>query len=287
MCVLRWFESFSDHSVSTPSLLQVLISKLFFSKFQIMNFSMLSLFPAFMNGFTNNAKGQTSKVSKTSQKSLQLVPSTMAETWATLSSTIASIMFAWAIVCQYSPYEVHNLLVDKFKKRLKDYFHPYIQISIHEFTGGDRMKRSEAYTLVEAYLSSNTSQNAKRLRADMETEGDNMVLSMEDYEKVTDEFHGVKIWWGLRRIPASSRSTYTYSEQGKRYYKLTFHRRYRDIVTKSYLEHVMRKGKEIRTSNRQRKLYTNVPSSTRFSIGLWSHVPFDHKASFETMALDY
>ncbi|PON93297.1 Spastin [Trema orientale] len=249
-----------------------------------MNFPMFSIFLAFMNRFNNNARGLSNKTSKTTQKSLQMVPSTMAETWATLSSTIASIMFAWAIVCQYSPYEVRHL-IDKFRQRLKDFFNPYIQICIHEFAG-DRMKRAEAYTLVEAYLSANTSQSANRLRADMETDNESLVLSMDDYERVTDEFEGITVWWGLRKIPASPRSNY--AEQGKRYYKLTFNKRYREMVTKSYLEHVMRKGKEIRMRNRQRRLYTNCAGSIKFSSSsMWSHIPFDHKASFETMALDY
>ncbi|XP_062116359.1 AAA-ATPase At3g28580-like [Humulus lupulus] len=252
-----------------------------------MNLSMFSLFLAYMNRFnsskSSNAKVQPRAISKTSQKSLQTVPSTMAETWATLSSTIASIMFAWAIVCQYSPYEVRHL-IDKFKKRLKDYLNPYIQISIHEFTG-DRMKRSEGYNLVEAYLSCNTSRSAKRLRADLETDGESLVLSMDDYEKITDEFQGVQVWWGLGKISASSRSNY--AEQGKRYYKLTFHKKHRELVTKSYLDHVMKQGKEIRTRNRQRRLYTNCANSIKMSSGMWSHIPFDHKASFETMGLDY
>ncbi|KAM6594220.1 hypothetical protein CsatA_001923 [Cannabis sativa] len=251
-----------------------------------MNLSMLSLFMSFMNRFNRSnakVKAKTSKSSKTSQKNLQMVPSTMGETWATISSTIASIMFAWAIVCQYSPHEVRHL-IENFKRSIKEYLNPYIQISIHEFTG-DRMKRSEGYNLVEAYLSCNTSRSAKRLRADLETDGESLVLSMDDYEKITDEFQGVEVWWGLGKIAHSSRSNY--AEQGKRYYKLIFHRRHRELVTKSYLDHVMKQGKEIKTRNRQRRLYTNCANSIKMSSGMWSHIVFDHKASFETMALDY
>ena len=49
----------------------------------------------------------------------------------------------------------------------------------------------------------------------------------------------------------------------------------------------MKKGKEFRTNNRQRKLYTNVTGSSKSSsTGMWSHIVFEHPASFETMALD-
>lgn len=62
----------------------------------------------------------------------------------------------------------------------------------------------------------------------METGGENLVLSMEDCERVTDEFYGIKVWWDLRKLqPPKS----TYVDQGKRFYKLTFHERNREMVT--------------------------------------------------------
>ncbi|GMN45788.1 hypothetical protein TIFTF001_014965 [Ficus carica] len=249
-----------------------------------MHFSLISTFLALINPYSHG-KAQTRSLSAAPKRgnSMQMVSATMAERWATLSSTIASLMFAWAIICQYSPYEVRNI-IEKLKQRLRDYFNPYIQLCIHEYTG-ERLKRSEGYVLVESYLSSITSKDANRLRADLENDGGNLVLSMDEFQKVTDEFEGAQVWWGLRRISASSR-TY-YPEQGKRFYKLVFNKKHRELITKSYLDHVMKKGKDIRARNRQRKLFTNIPGSyNKMSSGMWSHIVFEHPASFETMALD-
>ncbi|PON57361.1 Spastin [Parasponia andersonii] len=121
----------------------------------------------------------------------------------------------------------------------------------------------------------------------METDGEKLVLSMDDYQRVTDEFHGAKVWWGLRRRPAAASKWSMYVGEGRRFYKLTFHKRYRELIIKSYLVHVMKKGKEISKRNRPRKLYTNRADSSKSSSSMWSHIVFDHKASFETMALDY
>lgn len=109
-----------------------------------------------------------------------------------MSSTIASSMFAWEIICQYGPYKVRRL-IDKFKQRLKHYLEPSVKISFREFTE-DRPRSNEAYALVEAYLSAISSKTADRLRADMENDGGNLVLSLDDYQQVTNEFEGVKVW---------------------------------------------------------------------------------------------
>lgn len=111
---------------------------------------------------------------------------------------------------------------------------------------------------------------------------------MDEHERVTDEFKGVKVWWVCSKIMSPSRSMTIYQEQEKRFYKLTFHKKYRDTVTGSYLEHVMREGKEIRLRNRQRKLYTNSPGYKwpSYKQTMWSHIVFEHPATFETMAME-
>lgn len=215
-----------------------------------------------------------------------MVPLKMTEMWATMGSTIASFMFVWAIIRQYCPYEVRRFF-EKYTHMLMGYFYPYIRISFHEFMG-DRLKRSEAYAAVEAYLSANTSKSAKRLKAEMGKDSSNLVLTMDEYERVTDEFQGVKVWWVSSKIMSPTRSMSYYQEQEKRFYKLTFHYKYRDTITGSYLEHVMREGKEIRLRNRQRKLYTNSPGYKwpSYKQTMWSHIVFEHPATFETMAME-
>ncbi|MCI04483.1 putative mitochondrial chaperone BCS1-B-like [Trifolium medium] len=87
---------------------------------------------------------------------------------------------------------------------------------------------------------------------------------------------------------STSRSMPYYQEQEKRFYKLTFHKKYRDTITGSYLDHVMKEGKEIRLRNRQRKLYTNSPGYKwpSYKQTMWSHIVFEHPATFETMAME-
>ncbi|XP_022137531.1 AAA-ATPase ASD, mitochondrial-like [Momordica charantia] len=209
----------------------------------------------------------------------------MAGSWVAAGPSIASFMFAWAMIQQYCPQAVLRFF-KKYWRRLTNYFHPYIQISVHEFVG-ERLKRSEAFVAIESYLSKNSSQSAKRLKAEIGKDSTNLVLSMDDHEKVTDEFQGVKVWWVLNTTGSPSNSNNSYPSPDRRYYSLTFHKRHRDLITEPYLKHVLNEGKEIRVRNRQRKLYTNG-SGGRWSYmhTMWSHIVFEHPATFDTIAME-
>lgn len=186
----------------------------------------------------------------------------MGELWSQLGSLIATTMFVYAMVERFFPAALRDSLQLQTQKMV-NLFYPYIQITFPEFSG-ERLKRSEAYTAIQTYLSENSSQLAKRLKAEVVKDSQNpLVLSVDDDEEVTDEFQGVKLWWAASKI-ATNPQAYSFSYytplDGKRFYKLTFHKQHRDLITVSYIKHVLQQGKEIALRNRQRKLYTNNPS---------------------------
>ncbi|KAF8408031.1 hypothetical protein HHK36_007171 [Tetracentron sinense] len=207
--------------------------------------------------------------------------------WARLGSTVAGLMFAWAMFQQYVPIHLRGY-VEKYTHRLMGYFYPYIQISIHELTG-ERMKCSEAYTAIEAYLSSKSSERARRLKADIGKDSKSMVLSMDANEEITDEFKGIKLWWTLNTsIPKTQSFSFYPSADVKRYYTLTFHKLHRKLITETYLDYVLEEGKAVGLRNRQRKLFTNNRSDNWYGYkrSVWSHVVFEHPATFQTLAMD-
>ncbi|KDO72429.1 hypothetical protein CISIN_1g011573mg [Citrus sinensis] len=199
--------------------------------------------------------------------------------FTSLGSIIASGMFLWAMFQQYFPYELrHN--IEKYSQRLVSFFYPYVQITFNEFTG-DRFMRSEAYSAIENYLSSKSSTQAKRLKADIiKNSSQSLVLSMDDHEEVADEFQGIKLWWSSgKHISKSQVFSFYPATDEKRYYKLTFHKRHRDLILGPYLVSVLKEGREIKVRNRMRKLYTNNGSN-------WVHVVFEHPATFQTLAME-
>ncbi|XP_050225453.1 AAA-ATPase ASD, mitochondrial-like [Mercurialis annua] len=197
---------------------------------------------------------------------------------AQVGSLIASLMFVWAMFKQYFPYELRDRL-EKYTQRAFTFVYPYIQITFHEFTG-ERLMRSEAYSAIETYLSSSTSTQAKRLKAEVVKNNQSLVLSMDDHEEVSDEFKGVKLWWASgKNVFKSQTLSFHQVTDEKRYYKLRFHKKHRDLIVGPYLNHVLKEGKAIKVRNRQKKLYTNNGSH-------WSHVVFEHPASFKTLAME-
>ncbi|CAN1729151.1 AAA-ATPase At5g40000, partial [Linum perenne] len=102
-----------------------------------------------------------------------------------------------------------------------------------------------------------------------------------------DEFRGVKVWWHAAKV-ASHNNLQSSNYPDRRYYRLSFNKRHHQLITEDYLRHVVRVGKEIRLRNRQRKLYTNSPGHKwpSFKQTMWSHIPIEHPATFDTMAMD-
>ncbi|KAG2383974.1 hypothetical protein LR48_Vigan10g265200 [Vigna angularis] len=202
------------------------------------------------------------------------------QTWTQAGSFMASVMFIYAMFMRLVPPTL-QARVRRYTNKLTTFVYPYIRITFHEFTG-ERLIKSEAYNAIETYLSEHSSQNATRLRGEVIKVKDThspVVLSMDDNEEIVQEFQGVKLWWGSYKITPKNYSFSVYrSSEEKRFYKLTFHKRHRTLITQTYLKHVLEEAKAIETKNRKLKLYTN--SSTR-----WSHVAFEHPATFETLAM--
>ncbi|KAJ6672486.1 BCS1 AAA-TYPE ATPASE [Salix viminalis] len=62
----------------------------------------------------------------------------------------------------------------------------------------------------------------------------NLVLSMDEYERVKDEFQGIQVWWVSSMVMPLPQAMYP--QQERRYYRLTFHKRYREIIAGALLE---------------------------------------------------
>ncbi|KAL1828802.1 hypothetical protein ACET3Z_007214 [Daucus carota] len=194
-----------------------------------------------------------------------------------MGSLVASLMFVGGMIHQYSPYFRH--LLKRCIKKIDSGCYPYIEITFNEHSSGQLSENCNAFVAIQHYLEANSLHTVKRLKADSITRGQILVLSMDDNEEITDEYHGIKLWWSskTKEVPISR------SHHKQRCYTLVFHSRYRDLIINSYMQHVIAEGKAIALRNRQRKLYTNkrqTPSPAR-----WISAVFEHPATFETLAL--
>ncbi|GMJ04215.1 AAA-ATPase 1, ATPase-in-Seed-Development [Hibiscus trionum] len=213
----------------------------------------------------------------------------MAMMWEMLNlgSTMGTLMLVYTVCKQFLPRQL-QLYFEKYFKKIVSFIYPYVEITFDEFTG-ERLKRSEAYSAIRTYLGDKSSASAKRLKANVVKDSQSVVLTMDYNEEVTDEFEGVKVWWSAKRtLPSTQRISWYPDDDEKRSYKLTVHKRHRELITQSYVSHVMKEGKEIATKNRQRKLFSNNPSQNWYGYrrSKWSNVAFEHPATFDTLAMD-
>ncbi|CAI9290778.1 unnamed protein product [Lactuca saligna] len=207
-----------------------------------------------------------------------------------LGSLMAAVMFVWAIFGQLFPQKFQTDIM-KYVNKVVSYVYPYVEITFHEYQADSWFERSKAFVSIERYLSTNSSNRAKRLKANVVKDCESVVLSMDDYEEVTDEFQGIKIWWTSSKSIPKQQALFSYrGEEEKRYYRLTCKREHRDIITKVYLQHVLDEGKAIAVKTRQRKLYTNNKSESEnwsgYRRNMWSHIIFEHPSTFDTLAMD-
>ncbi|KAI3450962.1 hypothetical protein Pfo_007627 [Paulownia fortunei] len=209
----------------------------------------------------------------------------MGEMMTQVGSAIAGLMVAYAMFQNYFPYELRGP-IKRYSQKFISFLYPYIQISFPEYHG-DGFERSKAFSAIERYLNANSTKQAKRLQANVVRDSEAIVLSMANHEEVTDEYQGIKLWWASSETTPNRQSISFYPrEDEKRYFRLTFHRRYRDMITNKYLKHVLDEGKAITVKERRRKLYTNNKNDGySYRRSMWSHVLFDHPATFDTMAM--
>ncbi|XP_047064537.1 AAA-ATPase At3g28610-like [Lolium rigidum] len=145
-----------------------------------------------------------------------------------------------------------------------------------------RVKSSDAYAEVLAYLSAVCSLEARELRAEGAAEGHGLVLSLREGQEVADEFKGVTMWWS-----AVAEGVTVQGSPG-RCCRLTFHERHRRLVVEEYLPYVRRTGQEVTFGNRPRRLYSNNKDVSYISSReeVWRYIDFHHPTTFDTLAMD-
>ncbi|KAF8700240.1 hypothetical protein HU200_034620 [Digitaria exilis] len=154
------------------------------------------------------------------------------------------------------------------------YFNRYIQITISEY-GPERFERSDFFIAVEAYLSDSCGLVARKFKADLGRDRKKPQTSVDDGQEIVDTFNHAMFWWyDYTEYPWGNIFSWSLGDEKRRFYRVTFHRNFHAFVLDSYLPH--------------RRLFTNNPSN-RWGSGektFWSHVAFQHLATFDTLAID-
>ncbi|VFQ62151.1 unnamed protein product [Cuscuta campestris] len=208
-----------------------------------------------------------------------------------LGASLATLMFFWTFCQNLIPPQLRTYLISRYNKICSS-FNPFVHITFHEFEPGELFDRSKVFLTIERYLGHISSGNANHFIAKPAKDScRSVVLSMGNYEEVVDVYNGaVKVWWSSAQITSVRQSMSLFPrEDDKRYFNLKFHKKDREIVTKSYIKHVLAEGEAIQVRERKLKLYSNNKSeewSGWKSGAKWSHVIFKHPSTFDTLAME-
>ncbi|KAF6981586.1 hypothetical protein CFC21_000047 [Triticum aestivum] len=197
------------------------------------------------------------------------------ELWAGVGSALAFLAGLITLA-------VNQVRIKLFINKITASFSSTVQITIPEYTA-NRFERNELFVAIEAYISYNCSDRARKLKAELGSDEQKPHLFVDDEQEIIDTFEGTTLcWYAYTEQPRSSVIVQTPGDEERRFYRVAFHRSFRDEVNRSYLPHVLKVGRTVIANNRQRRLFTNNPDGETY----WSHVAFQHPATFDTLAMD-
>ncbi|KAL3527139.1 hypothetical protein ACH5RR_011795 [Cinchona calisaya] len=207
-------------------------------------------------------------------------PSSVFSAYASLS---ASIMLFQTAINQLVPRPLQNYI----SSFIKYYFKPRSSKLVLLIEERDGISSNEIYKAAEVYLYTKIDSNIKCLKITKRPKEACINIKISECEKIVDLFEGIKVVWRFnskeRKRGSSKLADDDVSE--KRYFKLSFNKKYKDKILRSYVPYIIQKSKDIKAEEKVVKLHTLSSISYSPSIN-WESINLEHPSTFETLALD-
>lgn len=194
----------------------------------------------------------------------------------TIASYIAcSSIFINSIV----PQSVQDYFFSGFQ-RLSKRLSSKLVVVIQEFDG---LTANRMFDAANTYLGTKVSPLTTRIRVTMPEKYEDLAVTVDKKEEIVDSFEGnSKFTWVLQSETLKQASSKGKSRAEVRYFELSFPKKHKDIVLKSYLPYILREAKKIKEENKAVRLHTVDYNGPDY----WSWVVLNHPATFCSMAMD-
>ncbi|KAK8681339.1 hypothetical protein V6N13_053743 [Hibiscus sabdariffa] len=123
---------------------------------------------------------------------------------------------------------------------------------------------------------------------------DNISFSLEYSEQIVDIFNGIQVKWKFmsknyppkNALPPDPCNPVLLSGEA-RCFKLSFHKKHKEMILNSYMQHILAKAKEMMEKNKTLRLFT-LKSDTICGRreDMWQSLNLNHPSTFQTMAMD-
>ncbi|KAI3956462.1 hypothetical protein MKX01_016875 [Papaver californicum] len=188
--------------------------------------------------------------------------------WKSIGSLLATLMFIRTALRDFLPPEANQVL-QRFFKNILTYIQPkMISISIEEYDDSYSNDLYDSLKISKFPKPKNSKEFA---------------FTMDTNQTFQDVSNGCRINWSFHTIEKKSSDGYSSSDDDKKYFQLSFHNDYKELIRSDYLPHIVKEAEVIKFKNRERNLFTN--RSVDDHGRLWSSVPFNHPSTFDTIAI--
>ena len=209
-----------------------------------------------------------------------------AKTIASVATSLtASALLFRTIANNVIPTAVHDYFSSNLQK-LSTCFSSQLTLVIQEFDG---LIADHMFEAANVYLGEKLSPLISRIKVNKLEKEKELELTVDKDEELVDLYNGVKLNWVLVSSPIERPISNTRSNEEEefasseiRHFELSFHKKHRDMVLRSYLPYILQKAKAVGEEKKIVKLHTIDYNSTDY----WSSINLDHPATFDTMAMD-
>lgn len=202
---------------------------------------------------------------------------------STVASVAATTMLVRSIAHDFIPKEFRSYVFESFRDIFRC-FSSQFTILIHQFQGPSPNLVFEA---VEVYLGTIMNSSTKSIRLGKTENDKSLVITMDKDEEIVDVFEDVKVIWKMecKRIESGSQNDEIKDMIAAlcselRCYELSFHKKHKEKVLKSYLPYIMERSKIAKEESRAIKLYSNYRNWGSDGMNI------EHPMTFDTLAMD-
>jgi chaperone BCS1 len=226
--------------------------------------------------------------------SLTSMPSTTS-VLSTYTSFAASAMLVRSMINEVKTITSQLMpqqLQESFLSRLAGLFgnlSSEMTLIIDEYSG---LSINEIYQASEVYLTTRITPSIGQLKVSKTSRQKNLSITINRGEKIIDIFEGIHFTWEFVSTE-KQKSHYdfeSYSQSTEvsehRSIKLSFSKKYREMVLSTYLPYVADRSKAIQEEKKTVKLYSLGQFNGEYDGSPWGSIHLEHPSTFDTLAMD-
>ncbi|KAL3640899.1 hypothetical protein CASFOL_015867 [Castilleja foliolosa] len=197
----------------------------------------------------------------------------------TVASVFGCIILLKTVATDLLPQQIHTYLSSSFHK-LTNRLSSHLTVVIDE---SDSLTPNHMFSAASIYLGSKISSSTQRIKINKPEKDDDLIVTVDKNQEIVDTHAGIKFNWVLQSssiVKIDKKNPNSKSEL--RFFELSFSKKHKDYVLKTYLRYILRKAKEIKDEIKTVRLHTVDYNGPDY----WSPVVLNHPATFETMAMD-